>query len=540
MKKAAIFLLILTIFLSTIVTAQALEQFPPITPIASFTANSTSGATILPVSFTDTSSNYPTSWSWSFQNITKGQEIIFSKLQNPTQTFGIGNWLIKLNASNAAGYTNTSSTHFVNVTGSGNFNLSFVSGWKPYPDDYIWSAPVDNLPVDPRSDTFIANSNSTAYIYVAGVLPLKVVNSSLTKQYLSSVSILSPSINFDNVPYPIPVNPVLEANEDAHLLVYEKDENALYEIFNLDQNENGTYKAGTGVRFNLTNSTGLPNYTLRLNSSVSADASGMAMLPGIVRYDEVLSGEIKHATRMSLNTTGLPWVWPARGGGVLSSADYPGMGQRFRLKSSFDTSGFGPNMTVILNSWKKYGVMVADNSGSISWIAMWAEYNDTAWATMPDINLSYNKDHIHLSDFEAVNATVLMADGIDSGKALLTVRIITPVTNFTATPLTGASPLLIQFKDTSDNTPSYWDWYWFANETKSSDTQNATASLVTGTYNVRLYSSNAAGGDWENKTGYIISGCTTVMSFNKNRVIVKIPYFYDRCSDPLRTGCIVW
>ncbi len=77
-----------------------------------------------------------------------------------------------------------------------------------------------------------------------------------------------------------------------------------------------------------------------------------------------------------------------------------------------------------------------------------------------------------------------------------------PVTGFTANKTSGTSPLAVGFTDSSTNTPTNWDWYWYANETKSSDAQNPVATLTTGVYNVRLYTSNSAGGDWENKTAF--------------------------------------
>jgi len=81
--------------------------------------------------------------------------------------------------------------------------------------------------------------------------------------------------------------------------------------------------------------------------------------------------------------------------------------------------------------------------------------------------------------------------------------VVAPVTGFTANRTSGTSPLAVGFTDSSSNTPTNWDWYWFANETKSSDLQNPTTTLTTGLYSVRLYTSNSAGGDWENKTSYI-------------------------------------
>lgn len=84
-------------------------------------------------------------------------------------------------------------------------------------------------------------------------------------------------------------------------------------------------------------------------------------------------------------------------------------------------------------------------------------------------------------------------------------QVPAPVSEFTAKPLTGKTPLTVRFTDKSLNSPTNWDWYWYMNETKSSDAQNPTAVFtVAGTYNVRLYTSNSGGGSWLNKTAYIV------------------------------------
>lgn len=89
-----------------------------------------------------------------------------------------------------------------------------------------------------------------------------------------------------------------------------------------------------------------------------------------------------------------------------------------------------------------------------------------------------------------------------------------PVSAFSADYTTGCPPLSVTFTDASTNTPTNWDWYWYANETKSSDSQHPSTSFAAGTYNVRLWSSNAGGGDWENKTAYITTTAAAVSAFS--------------------------
>lgn len=94
----------------------------------------------------------------------------------------------------------------------------------------------------------------------------------------------------------------------------------------------------------------------------SADAAGLPILPGLVRYDEVASGEINHAIRFTVAQTRRAYQWPARHfASDLTGRQYPPMGQRFRLKAGYDISGFSPEVQVILRALKKYGMILADN-----------------------------------------------------------------------------------------------------------------------------------------------------------------------------------
>ena len=92
--------------------------------------------------------------------------------------------------------------------------------------------------------------------------------------------------------------------------------------------------------------------------------------------------------------------------------------------------------------------------------------------------------------------------------------LLAPGTSFTANVTTGASPLNVKFTDSSTGTPTNWDWYWFDNETKSSDLQSPTNTFTTGTYSVRLYTSNAHGGTWLNRTDYIVVSEVPVADFS--------------------------
>ncbi len=135
------------------------------------------------------------------------------------------------------------------------------------------------------------------------------------------------------------------------------------------------------------------------------------ILPGLARYDEVAAGEINHALRFTSHTTKAAYVWPARHQAPYhSTPNSPPMGQRFRLKASFQIdSRFSPEVQVILRALKKYGMILADNGSS--WFISGAP--DERW----DNNVLHELDVVVGSDFEAVDVSSLMLDP-DSGKTI--------------------------------------------------------------------------------------------------------------------------
>jgi hypothetical protein len=149
---------------------------------------------------------------------------------------------------------------------------------------------------------------------------------------------------------------------------------------------------------------------LRPATWTSADAAGLPIVPGLVTYDEVLAGEIKHAIRFTAPKTRREFVWPARHyASSLTGSQYPRMGERFRLKASFNISSYPVDVQVILRAMKKYGIMLADNG--------------SAWYISGAPDNRWNNDTLHTlgqlrgSNFEAVDATVLRIDP-NSGAAI--------------------------------------------------------------------------------------------------------------------------
>jgi hypothetical protein len=169
----------------------------------------------------------------------------------------------------------------------------------------------------------------------------------------------------------------------------------LYELYHAFPPSGGLgWQAGSGAVFNLRSN------LLRPEPWTSADAAGLPILSGLARYDEVAAGHIDHALRFTVSTSQKAYVWPARHyASKDTSSSLPPMGMRFRLKASFDTSGFSPQSKIVLEALKKYGMIVADNGSN--WYISGAP--DERW----------NNDDLHQlglvlgSNFEAVDTSAL-------------------------------------------------------------------------------------------------------------------------------------
>jgi hypothetical protein len=177
--------------------------------------------------------------------------------------------------------------------------------------------------------------------------------------------------------------------------------------------------AGSGAIFNL-----LSN-ALRTSGWTSTDAAGLPVLPGLLRYDEVAAGEIRHAIRFTVPQTQNAFVWPARHfASSLTGAQYPPMGARFRLRAGFDISGYSAVNQVILQALKRYGMILADNG--------------SAWFISGAPDSRWNNDDLHNlgaitgSDFEAVDVSSLMIDP-NSGQARQSTTVSVSVSPLSAT-----------------------------------------------------------------------------------------------------------
>jgi hypothetical protein len=276
-----------------------------------------------------------------------------------------------------------------------------------FPADNIWNAPIDTLPVHVRSDDYITTigtngglhsdfGSGTWYGAPIGIPFVEVGDS----QPMMAVS-FDFADESDPGPYPIPPDAPIEGGNDGtgdrHVLVLDDDNCMLYELYNAYPNPDGSWHAGSGAIFDLS------SHALRPEGWTSADAAGLPILPGLVRYEEVLAGEITHAIRFTAPQTKREYVWPARHfASPYTEEIYPPMGQRFRLKKGFDISSFSPDVQVILRAMKKYGIILADNGSA--WFISGAP--DERWD-----NTELSELHSVIgANFEAVDVSLLMID----------------------------------------------------------------------------------------------------------------------------------
>ena len=268
-----------------------------------------------------------------------------------------------------------------------------IHGCAVFPADNPWNRDVSGDPVDPRSAaTIAAMSGGSAFLHpdfgsdpTYGI-PWTTVPGS---QPLVPISFVYDDES-DPGPYPFPPDAPVEAGGDRHVLGLDRDRCRLYETFDSHYIGPG-WSCGSGAVFDLGSN------ALRPDGWTSADAAGLPILPGLVRRDEVLSGQIRHALRFTVERTQRAYVHPATHfASSHTDPDLPPMGLRVRLKASYDLGRFHGASRVILEGLKRYGMLVADNGGD--WFIT-GETN-TAW---DDDDLDQLKS-VPASSFEVVQA----------------------------------------------------------------------------------------------------------------------------------------
>lgn len=259
-----------------------------------------------------------------------------------------------------------------------------------FPSDNPWNTDISQYPIHPNSEAYIASIGSSRLHPDFGGngeygIPYEVVNGSQPKVPLLDIEYEDES---DPGPYPIPDNARIEGGSDHHVLVVDQDNCKLYELFAAEK-VSGGWNAGSAAIFDL-----LSN-ELRPDGWTSADAAGLPIFPGLVRYDEAEAGEITHAIRFTAKRTLRGYIHPATHfASSITDPNVPPMGLRVRLKADYDLSGLSGHALVIATAMKKYGMILADNGSN--WYFTGAM--DTRW---DDENLNQLKS-IPGSAFEAV------------------------------------------------------------------------------------------------------------------------------------------
>ena len=304
-----------------------------------------------------------------------------------------------------------------------------LNGFRPFSSDSLWNKDISASPVDPNSDAiinFIGSSVGMHADFGSGQyqgsnigIPFSVVSGTQAPVGITFTAYGSES---DPGPMPVPGNAPIEGdpnpgNGDRHVLVLDNSNCFLYELFSAVPNGNGSWNAASAAVWDLLSD----GNTQRPWTWTSADAAGLPIFPGLVRYDEVAAGQIQHAIRVTLQDSRAAVVLPATHWAANStSVNAPPMGMRMRLKANYNISGFSPQVQVILSAMKKYGLIMADN-GSSMYIS---GAPDSRW----DNDALHDLGQVPASAFEVVKMdTVYTASNVPQGAA-------PGINSFTATP----------------------------------------------------------------------------------------------------------
>jgi hypothetical protein len=308
-----------------------------------------------------------------------------------------------------------------------------LNGFRPFASDNLWNKDISGASVDPASDAiinFIGPSSGMHADFGSGLyqgsiigIPYAVVSGTQTPV---NVTLNAYADESDPGPMPVPANAQIEGGPnpssggDRHVLVLDNSNCFLYELFAAAPNSNGTWSADSAAVWDL-----LANEQ-RPWTWTSADAAGLPIFPGLVRYDEVAAGQIQHAIRFTVPQSRAAVVLPAtHWASSLTSANAPPMGMRLRLKANYNISGFSTNMQVILSAMKKYGLILADN-GSAMYIS---GAPDSRW----DNDDLHDLGQVQASAFEVVQMNpVYTSSNVPQGAA-------PSVASFTASASTVSS-----------------------------------------------------------------------------------------------------
>jgi hypothetical protein len=237
-------------------------------------------------------------------------------------------------------------------------------------NEAAWNQDIAKAPVAPNSAATIAyiDSNGGNLLHPdfgsprEYGFPYAVVNAGRRKLPIHYTAYGDES---DPGPFPVPAGAPVEGGNgsdgDRHVLVVDRSSCTLYELYRAFAKHDGGahWNADSGTRWDLRSSARRPD------SWTSADAAGLPIFPGLVRYDEVAAGHLNHAIRVTFDSTRNAWVHPASHcAGDTSDPNAPAMGARLRLKAGYGLGGFSGGAKVIAEALEHYGMIVADNGSN--------------------------------------------------------------------------------------------------------------------------------------------------------------------------------
>ncbi len=236
---------------------------------------------------------------------------------------------------------------------------------RAFPADNYWHADIRDLPVHPRSRQWLSHMSTDRDLhpdfgpsYGDGPdygIPVTVVGHAHRRVRVR----FDYAAESDRVRYPLGRDTRIEGGRgsagDKHAVVVDKGACRLYETWNTRVRD-GRWRAGSGAVWSLRSN------DLRPDGWTSADAAGLPILPGLLRWNEVKARDVDHAIRFTTDVTSRHHLWPARhDAGSRDSLAYPPMGARFRLRAGFSTRGFSGGAKAVIRAMKTYGLVLADN-----------------------------------------------------------------------------------------------------------------------------------------------------------------------------------
>jgi hypothetical protein len=285
-------------------------------------------------------------------------------------------------------------------------------GCPVFPADNYWNSPVDSAPLHASSASWVNAIGATTHLHADFSSDL-ADNFGFNPVAVSSAQAGVPIFYYpgsdpsksDPGPYPIPpsVNRIPGDTSDREVSVTDATNCILFELYGAPQNGGASWITGASAKWDLRSN------ALRPDGWESGDHAGLPFLAGLLRWEEVAAGEVGHAVRITANNVRNDYIWPARHGtGTNTDPSFPPLGARFRLKASFDISGFDARTQVVLRAFKKYGVVLASGGGN--WFMQGV--SDPGWGVVIGELQSLTGNN-----FEAVDTAPLMIN-VNSGQAV--------------------------------------------------------------------------------------------------------------------------